>query len=289
VDVGDDLDADGGLLAVRAGTTADGTCRGDALLMLRDQSRQPAPSPGGRRRVPRSSASPLPRLQRRRAFRRTAPGGTVSRSSPTVTATRSAPPSCRRRACRPSASSRPTARSRPSGRHSNPCQAWRCQPLHVVHRRLDGSCRDDVRRSRSSARQTGAFVRVQTQGPGPMTTSRSRAVLGVILGFALAATAVWLALLLTRSDQPSQATPPPPTAAATTSPTQTTTAPAFTKDGAVAGLRIIVRKRLEAFNNAQCISAQDALHGGLPTCRWQFLPRGRPEGRRRFSPQVSTP
>jgi hypothetical protein len=81
-----------------------------------------------------------------------------------------------------------------------------------------------------------------------MTTSRSRTVLGVILGFALAATAVWLALLLTRNDQPSQATPPPPTAAATTSPTQTTTAPAFTKDGAVAGLRIIVRKRLEAFN-----------------------------------------
>jgi hypothetical protein len=70
-------------------------------------------------------------------------------------------------------------------------------------------------------------------------------VLGVILGFALAATAVWLALLLTRNDQPSQATPPPPTAAATTSPTQTTTAPAFTKDGAVAGLRIIVRKRQE--------------------------------------------
>jgi hypothetical protein len=78
-----------------------------------------------------------------------------------------------------------------------------------------------------------------------MTMSRSRAVLGVILGFALAATAVWLALLLTRNDQPSQATPPPPTAAATTSPTQTTTAPAFTKDGAVAGLRIIVRKRQE--------------------------------------------
>jgi hypothetical protein len=96
--------------------------------------------------------------------------------------------------------------------------------------------------------QTGAFVRVQTQGPGPMTTSRSRAVLGVILGFALAAAAVWLALLLTRDDQPSQATPPPPTAAATTSPTQATTAPAFTKDGAVTGLRIIVRKRLEAFN-----------------------------------------
>ena len=81
-----------------------------------------------------------------------------------------------------------------------------------------------------------------------MTTSRSRAVLGVILGFALAATAVWLALLLTRNDQPTQATPPPPTAAATTSPTQTTTAPAFTKDGAVAGLRIIVRKRQEALN-----------------------------------------
>jgi hypothetical protein len=81
-----------------------------------------------------------------------------------------------------------------------------------------------------------------------MTTSRSRTVLGVILGFALAATAVSLALLLTRNDQPSQVTPPPPTAAATTSPTQTTTAPAFTKDGAVAGLRIIVRKRLEAFN-----------------------------------------
>jgi hypothetical protein len=81
-----------------------------------------------------------------------------------------------------------------------------------------------------------------------MTTSRSRAVLGVILGFALAATAVWLALLLTRNDRPSQAPPPPPTAAATTSPTQTTTAPAFTKDGAVAGLRILVKQRLEAFN-----------------------------------------
>jgi hypothetical protein len=73
-------------------------------------------------------------------------------------------------------------------------------------------------------------------------------MLGVILGFALAATAVWLALLLSRNDQPSQATPPPPTAAATTSPTQTTTAPAFTKDGAVAGLRILVKQRLEAFN-----------------------------------------
>jgi len=81
-----------------------------------------------------------------------------------------------------------------------------------------------------------------------MTTSRSRAVLGVILGIALAATAVWLALLLARGDQPHQATQPPPTAAATTSPTETTTAPAFTRDGAVAGLRIIVRKRLEAFN-----------------------------------------
>ena len=81
-----------------------------------------------------------------------------------------------------------------------------------------------------------------------MTTSRSRAVLGVILGIALAATAVWLALLLARGDQPHQATQPPPTAAATTSPTETTTAPAFTKDGAAAGVRIIVRRRLEAFN-----------------------------------------
>jgi hypothetical protein len=81
-----------------------------------------------------------------------------------------------------------------------------------------------------------------------MTTSRSRAVLGVILGLALAATAVWLGVLLVRGDQPRQATQPPPTAAAPTSPTQTTTAPAFTRDGAVAGLRIIVRKRLEAFN-----------------------------------------
>jgi ABC-type transport system substrate-binding protein len=80
-----------------------------------------------------------------------------------------------------------------------------------------------------------------------MTTSRSRAVLGVILGLALAATAVWLALLLTRGDQPSRATQPS-TAAATTSPTPTTTAPAFTKDGAVAGLRIIVRKRQDALN-----------------------------------------
>jgi hypothetical protein len=70
-------------------------------------------------------------------------------------------------------------------------------------------------------------------------------VLGVILGIALAATAVWLALLLARGDQPHQATQPPPTAAATTSPTETTTAPAFTRDGAVAGLRIIVRRRQE--------------------------------------------
>jgi hypothetical protein len=91
--------------------------------------------------------------------------------------------------------------------------------------------------------QTGALVRVPTQGPGPMTTSRSRTVLGVILGLALAATAVWLGVLLVRGDQPHQATQPPPTAAAATSPTETTTAPAFTRDGAVAGLRIIVRKR----------------------------------------------
>ena len=81
-----------------------------------------------------------------------------------------------------------------------------------------------------------------------MTTSRSRTVLGVILGLALAATAVWLGVLLVRGDQPRQATQPPPTAAAPTSPTQATTAPAFTRDGAVAGLRILVRKRLEAFN-----------------------------------------
>jgi hypothetical protein len=81
-----------------------------------------------------------------------------------------------------------------------------------------------------------------------MTTSRSRAALGVVLGVALAATAAWLALLLAHGDQPRQAAQPPPTPAATTSPTETTTAPAFTRDGAVAGLRIIVRKRLEAFN-----------------------------------------
>ncbi|HVD16689.1 MAG TPA: hypothetical protein VNK73_19845 [Actinomycetota bacterium] len=81
-----------------------------------------------------------------------------------------------------------------------------------------------------------------------MTTSRSRAVLGVILGIALAATAVWLALLLARGDQPHQATQPPPTAAATTSPTETTTAPAFTRDGAVAALQLLVKQRLEAFN-----------------------------------------
>jgi hypothetical protein len=81
-----------------------------------------------------------------------------------------------------------------------------------------------------------------------MTTSRSRAVLGVILGLALAATAVWLGVLLVRGDQPRQATQPPPTAAAPTSPTETTTAPAFTRDGAVAALRILVRQRLEAFN-----------------------------------------
>jgi hypothetical protein len=81
-----------------------------------------------------------------------------------------------------------------------------------------------------------------------MTTSRPRAALGVVLGLALAATAVWLALLLARGDQPHQATQPPPTPAAATSPTETTAAPAFTRDGAVAGLRILVRQRLEAFN-----------------------------------------
>jgi hypothetical protein len=81
-----------------------------------------------------------------------------------------------------------------------------------------------------------------------MTTSRSRAVLGVILAIALAATAAWLAVLLIRGDQPRQASQPLPTAAATTSPTETTSAPTFTRQGAVAGLRLIVRKRLEAFN-----------------------------------------
>lgn len=81
-----------------------------------------------------------------------------------------------------------------------------------------------------------------------MTKPSPRAVLGVILGLALASTAVWLAILLARGDQPSPTIQAPPAPTITTSPTETTTAPQFTRDGAVAGLRIIVRKRLEAFN-----------------------------------------
>jgi hypothetical protein len=81
-----------------------------------------------------------------------------------------------------------------------------------------------------------------------MTKPSPRAVLGVILGLALATTAAWLAILLARGDQPSPTTQAPSAPTNTTSPTETTAAPQFTRDGAVAGLRIIVRKRLEAFN-----------------------------------------
>ncbi len=80
-----------------------------------------------------------------------------------------------------------------------------------------------------------------------MTTSRPRTLAGVVLGVALAATAVWLATQLLRGNPPSSSTQPPSPAPTTASP-QTTTAPTFTKEGAVAGLRIIVRRRQEALN-----------------------------------------
>ena len=80
-----------------------------------------------------------------------------------------------------------------------------------------------------------------------MTTSRPRTLAGVVLGIALATAAAWLAVQLLRGDPPPPATQPPPPAP-TTAPSQTTAAPAFTKEGAVAGLRLIVRKRQEALN-----------------------------------------
>jgi hypothetical protein len=78
-----------------------------------------------------------------------------------------------------------------------------------------------------------------------MTTSRPRILLGVVLGVALAATAVWLSIQLLHGTPTSPAAQPPPPAP---TPTETTASPAFTKEGAVEGLRIIVRRRLEAFN-----------------------------------------
>jgi hypothetical protein len=82
-----------------------------------------------------------------------------------------------------------------------------------------------------------------------MITSRTRTTIGAILGVILAATAVWLATLLVGDEPPSTATqgpPPAPTTAPT--PTETTKAPSFTKEGAIAALRLFVSKRLEAFN-----------------------------------------
>ncbi|SRR6266498_741998 len=112
-----------------------------------------------------------------------------------------------------------------------------------------------------------------------MTTSRPRTLAGVVLGVALAATAVWLATQLLRGNPPSSSTQPP-SPAPTTAPTATTAASAFTREGAVAGLRIIVRKRLEAFNTldeavlrsiytADCRLANGAacLKGDLETLR----------------------
>ncbi len=78
-----------------------------------------------------------------------------------------------------------------------------------------------------------------------MTTSRPRILLGVVLGVALTATAVWLSIQLLHGTPTSPAAQPPPPAP---TPTETTASPAFTKEGAVEGLRIIVRRRLEAFN-----------------------------------------
>jgi nuclear transport factor 2 (NTF2) superfamily protein len=82
-----------------------------------------------------------------------------------------------------------------------------------------------------------------------MTTSRPRTLLGVVLGVALATIAAWLATQLLRGNPSSPAAqPPPPASARATSPTETTASPAFTREGAIEGLRLIVRKRLEAFN-----------------------------------------
>jgi hypothetical protein len=78
-----------------------------------------------------------------------------------------------------------------------------------------------------------------------MTTSRPRILLGVVLGVALAATAVWLSIQLLNGTPTSPAAQPPPPAP---TPTETTASPAFTREGAVEGLRIIVRKRQEALN-----------------------------------------
>ncbi|HEX6673620.1 MAG TPA: hypothetical protein VF486_01130, partial [Actinomycetes bacterium] len=75
-----------------------------------------------------------------------------------------------------------------------------------------------------------------------MTASRPRTLAGVVLGITLAAAAAWLATQLLDGDPLPPATQPPPPVP-TTAPTQTTAAPAFTKEGAVAGLRLIVRKR----------------------------------------------
>src|SRR6266540_3769295 len=102
-----------------------------------------------------------------------------------------------------------------------------------------------------------------------MTTSRPRTLAGVVLGVALATTAVWLATQLLRGNPPPAATQPPPPGP-TTVPTRTTAAPKFTKEGAVAGLRIIVRRRLEAFNTLDA-SILETLY--TPDCR---LADGRP-------------
>jgi hypothetical protein len=112
-----------------------------------------------------------------------------------------------------------------------------------------------------------------------MTTSRPRTLAGMVLGIALATTAAWLATQLLRGDPPPPAAQPPPPAP-TTAPTQTTVAPAFTKEGAVAGLRLIVRKRLEAFNtldeavlrsiytaDCQLANGEPCLKGDLTTLR----------------------
>jgi hypothetical protein len=97
-----------------------------------------------------------------------------------------------------------------------------------------------------------------------MTRPRPRTLLGVAVGVALAATAAWLAVQLLHGNPPSPATQPPAPAPTTTAPTATTSAPAFTKEGAIAGLRIIVRKRLEAFNTLDA-SILETLY--TPDCR----------------------
>jgi hypothetical protein len=97
-----------------------------------------------------------------------------------------------------------------------------------------------------------------------MTRPKPRTLLGVALGAALAATAAWLAIQLLQGNPPSPAAQPPPPAPTTTAPTVTTRAPAFTKEGAIAGLRIIVRRRLEAFNTLDA-SMLETLY--TPDCR----------------------